>query len=60
MIGDMVGFAAAIYQHGVHSIQVPTTLMAIVYSAAGGEDCSQSPAGQEYDWGLLSTHVRLC
>ena len=37
VIGDMVGFAAAIYQRGVNFIQVPTTLMAMVDSAVGGK-----------------------
>ena len=61
VIGDMVGFAAAIYQHGV-CIQSRFPLLHGHggLCSGGGEDCSQSPAGQEYDWGLLSTHVRLC
>jgi len=37
VIGDMVGFAAAIYQRGINFIQVPTTLMAMVDSAVGGK-----------------------
>ena len=35
VIGDMVGFAAAIYQRGVNFIQVPTTIMAMVDSSVG-------------------------
>jgi len=37
VIGDMCGFAAAIYQRGVNFIQVPTTLMAMVDSSVGGK-----------------------
>lgn len=37
VIGDMVGFAAAIYQRGVAFIQVPTTVMAMVDSSVGGK-----------------------
>ncbi len=37
VVGDMAGFAAAIYQRGVDFIQVPTTLLAQVDSAVGGK-----------------------
>mmetsp|Transcript_12489 Transcript_12489/g.25877 ORF Transcript_12489/g.25877 Transcript_12489/m.25877 type:complete len:433 (-) Transcript_12489:1607-2905(-) len=37
VIGDMVGFAAAIYQRGINFIQVPTTVMAMVDSSVGGK-----------------------
>lgn len=36
-IGDVVGFASAIYLRGVRYIQVPTTLLAQVDSAYGGK-----------------------
>jgi 3-dehydroquinate synthase len=37
VIGDMVGFASAIYQRGIHFIQIPTTVMAMVDSSVGGK-----------------------
>eukprot|EP00884_Botryococcus_braunii_P022740 jgi/Botrbrau1/914/Bobra.0167s0029.1 len=46
VIGDMVGFAAAAYQRGVHFIQVPTTVMADVDSSVGGKTGVNHPLGK--------------
>lgn len=37
VVGDMVGFAAAIFLRGVPFIQVPTTMLAMVDSSVGGK-----------------------
>ncbi|MDR2099607.1 MAG: 3-dehydroquinate synthase [Campylobacteraceae bacterium] len=37
VVGDMTGFAAAVYQRGIDFIQVPTTLLAQVDASVGGK-----------------------
>lgn len=46
VVGDMAGFAAAIYQRGVAFVQVPTTLLAQVDSAVGGKTGVNHPGGK--------------
>lgn len=46
VIGDLAGFAAAIYLRGVPYIQVPTTLLAQVDSAVGGKTAINHPGGK--------------
>lgn len=46
VIGDLAGFAAAVYQRGVPFIQVPTTLLAQVDSAVGGKTAINHALGK--------------
>lgn len=46
VIGDLVGFAAAILKRGCHFIQVPTTLLAQVDSSVGGKTAINTRAGK--------------
>ncbi|MEF9943295.1 MAG: 3-dehydroquinate synthase [Burkholderiaceae bacterium] len=46
VVGDMAGFAAAIYMRGLRFVQVPTTLLAQVDSSVGGKTGINLPAGK--------------
>ncbi len=46
VVGDMTGFAAAVYQRGVPFIQIPTTLLAQVDSSVGGKTGVNHPLGK--------------
>src|ERR1051326_3867456 len=46
VVGDLAGFAAAVYQRGVVLIQVPTTLLAQVDSSVGGKTAINHARGK--------------
>ena len=46
VIGDLVGFAAAILRRGVRFIQIPTSLLAQVDSSVGGKTGINAPQGK--------------
>jgi len=46
VVGDVAGFAAAVYQRGVDFIQVPTTLLAQVDSSVGGKTAINHALGK--------------
>jgi 3-dehydroquinate synthase len=46
VVGDITGFAAAIYMRGIPYIQIPTTLLAQVDSSLGGKTGVDLPSGK--------------
>jgi 3-dehydroquinate synthase len=46
VVGDLTGFAAAIYKRGVDFVQIPTTLLAQVDSSVGGKTAIDTPRGK--------------
>jgi len=46
VVGDLAGFAAAVYQRGLPFVQVPTTLLAQVDSSVGGKTAINHARGK--------------
>src|SRR5690606_29092953 len=46
VVGDLTGFAAAIYKRGVDFAQIPSTLLAQVDSSVGGKTAIDTPRGK--------------
>ena len=46
VVGDLAGFAAAVFKRGINYIQIPTTLLAQVDSSVGGKTAIDTPRGK--------------
>jgi len=46
VVGDVAGFAAAVYHRGIDALQAPTTLLAQVDAAIGGKTAVNLPEGK--------------
>ena len=46
VVGDLTGFAAAVYLRGVRWVTVPTTLLSMVDASLGGKTGADLPAGK--------------
>lgn len=46
VVGDITGFAAAVYMRGIQFVQIPTTVLAAVDSSVGGKTAVDLPEGK--------------
>lgn len=60
VVGDLAGFAAAVYLRGIRFVQVPTTLLAAVDSSVGGKTGIDLPAGKNLCGAFHQPSMVLC
>lgn len=60
VVGDMAGFAAAVYLRGVRYVQMPTTLLSAVDSSVGGKTAIDLKAGKNLAGAFLQPAAVLC
>ena len=60
VVGDLCGFAAAIYLRGIPFIQIPTTLLASVDSSVGGKTAVDLRAGKNLAGAFHQPSLVLC
>lgn len=60
VVGDLTGFAAAVYQRGIRFIQLPTTLLACVDSSVGGKTAVNLNSGKNLVGAFWQPEMVLC
>lgn len=59
-VGDVAGFAAAVYMRGIAWINVPTTLLSMVDSAVGGKTGVNLPRGKNLAGAFWQPRAVVC
>ena len=60
VVGDITGFAAAIYLRGIKFIQIPTTFLAAIDSSVGGKTAVNLTAGKNLIGAFYQPELVLC
>jgi 3-dehydroquinate synthase len=60
VVGDMAGFAAAVYLRGIRYVQIPTTLLSAVDSSVGGKTAIDLAAGKNLAGAFLQPAAVFC
>ncbi|MBQ8141048.1 MAG: 3-dehydroquinate synthase [Clostridia bacterium] len=60
VVGDLAGFAAAVYLRGIKFIQLPTTLLAAVDSSVGGKTAVDLAAGKNLAGAFHQPSLVIC
>lgn len=58
--GDLGGLASALYMRGMHLVQIPTSLLAMVDSSVGGKTAVDLPAGKNLAGVFRQPDLVLC
>lgn len=60
VVGDLGGFAAAVYQRGIGFVQIPTTLLAMVDASVGGKTAIDLEAGKNLAGAFHQPSLVIC
>ncbi len=60
VVGDLAGFAAAVYLRGIRFVQLPTTLLAMIDSSVGGKTAVDLRAGKNLAGAFWQPELVLC
>ena len=60
VVGDVTGFACAVYQRGIDFIQMPTTLLAACDASVGGKTAVDLPEGKNLAGAFHQPRLVIC
>jgi 3-dehydroquinate synthase len=60
VVGDLGGFASAVYQRGIPFVQIPTTLLAMVDASVGGKTAIDLEAGKNLAGAFHQPSLVIC